>query len=161
MAEALARLMPRLGGKVIQMEDEIASISAIIGASWAGSRSMTATSGPGFSLMMEGIGYACMSEAPCVIVNVQRPGPSTGQPTEPAQGDMMQVKWGSHGDYEIIALAPQSPQEAYYLTIEAFNLSEEYRVPVMVMLDECIGHMTEKVVIPEASTIRATPRLIS
>ncbi len=153
VAETLARLLPRLGNPVIQMEDEIASISAIIGASWAGARSMTATSGPGFSLMMEGIGYACMSEAPCVIVNVQRSGPSTGQPTEPAQGDMMQVKWGSHGDYEIIALAPGSVQECVDLTRLAFNLAEEYRVPVFVMTDGEVGHMREKIVLPDEDEI--------
>lgn len=159
VAESLTRLMPRLGGTVIQMEDEIASVSAIIGASWTGARSMTATSGPGFSLMMEGIGYACMSEAPCVIVNVQRSGPSTGQPTEPAQGDMMQVKWGSHGDYEIIALAPNSVQECVDLTRLAFNLAEEYRVPVFVMTDGEVGHMREKIVLPAEDEIVLARRL--
>lgn len=148
VAETLARLLPRLGHTAVQMEDEIASVSAIIGASWAGSRAMTATSGPGFSLMMEGVGYACMSETPCVIVDVQRSGPSTGQPTEPAQGDMMQVKWGSHGDYEIIALAPASVQECLDLTRLAFNLAEEYRVPVFVMTDGEVGHMRERIVLP-------------
>ncbi len=140
------------------MEDEIASITAILGAAWGGAKTMTVTSGPGFSLMMENIGLAAMTETPCVIVNVQRGGPSTGLPTMVGTADIMQARWGSHGDYEIIALAPESPQEAYSLTIEAFNLAEEYRVPVMVMLDECIGHMTEKVVIPEADTIELRPR---
>ncbi len=150
IAESMARLLPRLGGAVIQMEDEIASIGAIIGASWTGSRSMTATSGPGFSLMMENLGYACMSEAPCVIVNVQRSGPSTGQPTEPAQGDMMQARWGTHGDHEIIALAPASVQECIDLTRLAFELADEYRSPVLVMTDGEVGHMREKVVMPPA-----------
>ena len=141
--------MPSVGGTFIQMEDEIASITAVLGAVWGGAKAMTVTSGPGFSLMMENIGLGAMLETPCVVVNVQRGGPSTGLPTMVGQADIMQARWGSHGDYEIIALAPQSPQEAYDLTIEAFNLAEQYRVPVMVMLDECIGHMTEKVVIPE------------
>ena len=153
IGESMARFMPRIGGMVIQMEDEIASISAVIGASWSGAKAMTATSGPGFSLMMESIGYACMSETPCVIVNVQRSGPSTGQPTEPAQGDMMQVKWGSHGDYEIIALAPNCVQECFDLTRLAFNLAEEYRTPVFVMTDGEVGHMREKIVMPAAEEI--------
>jgi 2-oxoglutarate ferredoxin oxidoreductase subunit alpha len=143
------------------MEDEMAAMAAIIGAVWGGNKAMTCTSGPGFSLMMENLGLAIMMETPCVLVNVQRGGPSTGLPTMVGQADVMQARWGSHGDYEIIALAPQSPQEAYYLTIEAFNLAEEYRVPVMVMLDECIGHMTEKVVIPAASGIELTPRRLT
>lgn len=157
-AETLARLMPRLGGAFVQMEDEIASIAAVIGASWAGSRSLTATSGPGFSLMQENIGYACMSETPCVIVNVQRSGPSTGQPTEPAQGDMMQTRWGSHGDYEIIALAPNSVQECLDMTLLAFNLAEEYRNPVVVLTDGEVGHMREKVILPEYDEIAFTAR---
>jgi 2-oxoglutarate ferredoxin oxidoreductase subunit alpha len=142
----------------IQMEDEIASSIAIQGAVWAGTKAMTVTSGPGFSLMMEHIGLAAMTETPCVFVDVQRSGPSTGLPTLPAQADMMQARWGSHGDYEIIALCPNSPQECYDLTIRAFNLAEEYRVPVMLMMDECVGHMTEKVVIPHADAIDITPR---
>jgi 2-oxoglutarate ferredoxin oxidoreductase subunit alpha len=122
---------------------------------------MTVTSGPGFSLMMENIGLGAMMETPCVVVNVQRGGPSTGLPTMVGQADMMQARWGSHGDYELIAMSPQSPQEAFDLTIDAFNLSETYRVPVMFMMDECVGHMTEKVVIPEADTIDVVPRVLS
>ncbi|UCC74320.1 MAG: 2-oxoacid:acceptor oxidoreductase subunit alpha, partial [Gemmatimonadota bacterium] len=148
-AESMASLMPRIGGTYIQMEDEIASIAALIGASWAGAKAMTTTSGPGFSLMQENIGYACMTETPCVIVDVQRSGPSTGQPTEPAQGDMMQARWGSHGDYEIIAVVPNSVQECLDLVIEAFNLAERFRVPVIVLTDGEVGHMREKTVIPE------------
>ena len=158
VVERFARRIPTVGGTFIQMEDEIASITAILGAAWGGAKVMTVTSGPGFSLMMENIGLGAMLETPCVIVNVQRGGPSTGLPTMVGQADIMQARWGSHGDYEIIALAPQSPQEAYTLTIEAFNLAEKYRTPVMVMLDECIGHMTEKVVIPEADSIELTER---
>jgi 2-oxoglutarate/2-oxoacid ferredoxin oxidoreductase subunit alpha len=158
VVERFAARIPTIGGTFIQMEDEIASITAVLGATWGGAKAMTVTSGPGFSLMMENIGLGAMLETPCVIVNVQRGGPSTGLPTMVGQADIMQARWGSHGDYEIIALAPQSPQEAYYLTIEAFNLAETYRTPVMVMLDECIGHMTEKVVIPEADTIELVPR---
>ena len=135
------------------MEDELGSITAVVGGAWGGKKSMTVTSGPGFSLMMENIGLAIMMETPCVIVNVQRGGPSTGLPTMVGQADMMQAKWGSHGDYEIIALCPASPQESYDYTITAFNLAEKYRVPVLVMMDECVGHMTEKVVIPTADKI--------
>jgi 2-oxoglutarate ferredoxin oxidoreductase subunit alpha len=142
----------------VQMEDEIASSITIQGAVWAGAKAMTVTSGPGFSLMMEHIGLAAMLETPCVFVNVQRGGPSTGLPTLPGQADMMQARWGSHGDYEIIALCPNSPQECYDLAIRAFNLAEEYRVPVMLMMDECVGHMTEKVVIPKAEDIEVTER---
>ncbi|MCP4898519.1 MAG: 2-oxoacid:acceptor oxidoreductase subunit alpha [bacterium] len=149
VSEAMARLLPRVGGAAIQMEDEIASLSAVIGAAWTGSRAMTATSGPGFSLMQESIGYACMTETPCVIVNVQRSGPSTGQPTEPAQGDMMQARWGTHGDHEIIALAPASVQECVDLTRLAFDLAEEYRNPVIVLTDGEVGHMREKIQLPE------------
>ncbi len=147
--EIMSQLLPKVGGACIQMEDEIASVGAIIGASRAGVKSMTATSGPGFSLMQENIGYAAMTETPCVIVDVQRSGPSTGQPTEGAQGDIMQAKWGSHGDYELIALSPSTVQECLYLTIEAFNLAETYSVPVIVLTDGIIGHMREKVVLPE------------
>ena len=147
-----------MGGVFIQMEDELAASIAIQGAVWGGAKAFTVTSGPGFSLMMEHIGYAAMTETPCVFVNVQRGGPSTGLPTLPAQADMMQARWGSHGDYAIIALCPNSPQECFDLTITGFNLSEEFRVPVMLMLDECVGHMTEKVVIPEAGKIEVTPR---
>jgi 2-oxoglutarate ferredoxin oxidoreductase subunit alpha len=158
VVERFAARVPSVGGTFIQMEDEIASITAVLGAVWGGAKAMTVTSGPGFSLMMENIGLGAMLETPCVVINVQRGGPSTGLPTMVGQADVMQARWGSHGDYEIIALAPQSPQEAYYLVIEAFNLSETYRVPVIVLLDECIGHMTEKVVIPAASEIEITPR---
>jgi len=157
-AERFAERIPHVGGVFIQMEDEIASITALIGASWAGAKAMTVTSGPGFSLMMENIGLACMMEVPLVIANVQRGGPSTGLPTLTGQADMMQVKWGSHGDYEIIALSPDSPQECFDLTIKAFNLAETYRVPTFVMTDECVGHMHEKVVIPPAEEIEIVER---
>ena len=159
VAEGMAMWMPRLGGVYVQMEDEIASIAAVIGASCTGVKSMTATSGPGFSLMQECIGYACMAEIPCVIVNVQRGGPSTGQPTEAAQGDVMQAMWGTHGDHQIIAQAPKSVQETLDLTIEAFNLSEDYRVPVILLLDAEIGHMMEKVVLPEVTTVKVDERV--
>jgi len=149
VAERMSERLPQVGGVFIQMEDEIASMNAVLGASWAGVKSMTATSGPGFSLMMENIGLGVMLETPCVVANVQRAGPSTGLPTLVAQGDMMQARWGSHGHYEIIALVPDSPQEMFDLTVEAFNLSEKYRVPVLLMADEAVGHMSEKVVIPD------------
>jgi 2-oxoglutarate ferredoxin oxidoreductase subunit alpha len=149
VAERMSERLPQVGGVFIQMEDEIASMNAVLGASWAGVKAMTATSGPGFSLMMENIGLGVMLETPCVVANVQRAGPSTGLPTLVAQGDMMQARWGSHGHYEIIALVPDSPQEMFDLTILAFNLSEQYRVPVLLMADEAVGHMSEKVVIPE------------
>lgn len=149
IAERMAERMPQLGGVYIQMEDEIASMNAILGASWGGLRAMTATSGPGFSLMMENLGLGIMTETPCVLVNVQRGGPSTGLPTLVGQGDMMQARWGTHGVYEIIALSPSSPQEFFDLTVRAFNLAEKYRTPVLVMADEVVGHMTERVTIPE------------
>jgi len=158
VVERFAARVPKVGGTFIQMEDELASSIAIQGAVWGGAKAFTVTSGPGFSLMMEHIGYAAMTETPCVFVDVQRGGPSTGLPTLPAQSDMMQARWGSHGDYEIIALCPNSPQECFALTITAFNLSERYRVPVMFMMDECVGHMTEKVVIPPADQIEIEPR---
>ncbi|GAB4366982.1 MAG: 2-oxoacid:acceptor oxidoreductase subunit alpha [Calditrichia bacterium] len=158
VAERIAERFPNVGGIFIQMEDELASMAAILGASWSGVKSMTVTSGPGFSLMMENIGLGVMLETPCVVVNVQRGGPSTGLPTLPGQADMMQARWGSHGDYEIIALSPNSPQECFDLTITAFNLSEKYRVPVLFMMDECVGHMTEKVIIPPADEIELEPR---
>jgi 2-oxoglutarate/2-oxoacid ferredoxin oxidoreductase subunit alpha len=158
VVERIAERFPLVGGTFIQMEDEIASSIAIQGAVWAGKKAMTVTSGPGFSLMMEHIGFAAMTETPCVIVDVQRAGPSTGLPTQPAQGDMMQARWGSHGDYEAIALSPNSPQECFDLTIKAFNLSEIYRVPVFMMMDECVGHMTERVMIPPADSIEVEPR---
>ena len=158
VVERLAGRFPSTGGSFIQMEDEIASSIAIQGAVWGGAKAMTVSSGPGISLMMEHIGLAAMTEVPCVFVNVQRGGPSTGLPTLPAQADMMQARWGSHGDYEIIALSPNSPQECFDLIIHAFNLSEQYRVPVMFMMDESVGHMTEKVVIPPYNQIEVTPR---
>lgn len=158
VAERVSERFPEVGGIFIQMEDEMASMAAVIGAAWGGAKSMTVTSGPGFSLMMENIGLAAMMETPCVVINVQRGGPSTGLPTLPGQADMMQARWGSHGDYEIIALSPNSPQECFEVVIEAFNLSEKYRVPVLVMTDECVGHMTEKVVIPKADEIKLYPR---
>ena len=158
VVERFAARIPTVGGIFIQMEDELAASIAIQGAVWGGAKAFTVTSGPGYSLMMEHIGYAAMTETPCVFVNVQRGGPSTGLPTLPAQADMMQARWGSHGDYGIVALCPNSPQECFDLTIQAFNFAEEFRVPVMMMLDECVGHMTEKVIIPEAERIEITPR---
>ena len=147
-AERMAQRLPELDGVYLQMEDEIASIAAILGASWAGMKSMTATSGPGFSLMLENLGLGIITETPTVIVNVQRGAPSTGLPTLVAQGDMMQARWGSHGHYEIIAIAPWTAQECFELTIKAFNLSERYRVPTLLMTDAEVGHLIEKVVIP-------------
>ena len=158
IAEHISGRLPEVGGTFIQMEDEIAAMASIVGASCAGVKSMTATSGPGLSLMLENIGLAICTETPCVVVNVQRAGPSTGLPTQGAQGDMMQARWGSHGHYEIIALSPSSPQELFYQTIEAFNLSETYRVPVLIMTDEMIGHLSERVVIPEAKAIKTVSR---
>jgi len=158
IAEQVARRFPEVGGIYVQMEDEIGSIAAVIGASYAGKKAMTATSGPGFSLMQENIGLAVMTEAPLVIVNIMRGGPSTGQPTMPGQQDVMQVKWGSHGDYEIIALAPSSVQEMFDLTIECFNLAETYRVPVMLLADAIIGHMWERVKIPKPEEITIVNR---
>ncbi len=157
-AERFAERAPEVGALFIQMEDEIASIAALIGGAWGGQKVMTVTSGPGFSLMLENIGLAVMTETPMVIANVQRGGPSTGLPTLTAQQDMMQVRFGSHGDYNIIALSPDSPQECFDLTIEAFNLSEIYRVPVFIMTDETVGHMHEKVVVPPASEIKVVER---
>ncbi|MEN6591934.1 MAG: 2-oxoacid:acceptor oxidoreductase subunit alpha [Methanobacterium sp.] len=149
IAEDMALFLPKKGGSFIQMEDEISALGAVIGAVWTGLKGMTATSGPGFSLMQEHIGYAVMTETPLVIVNMQRGSPSTGQPTMASQSDMMQARWGSHGDYEIIALSPSSVQECFDFTVEAFKLAEKYRVPVMVMSDEIVGHMREKITIPE------------
>ncbi len=157
-AERFAERIPTIGGVFIQMEDELASMAALVGASWGGKKPMTVTSGPGFSLMMENIGLAVMMETPLVVANVQRGGPSTGLPTLTGQQDMMQARWGSHGDYRIIALSPDSPQECFDLTVEAFNLAETYRVPVLVMTDECVGHMHEKVVIPPAEEIEIVER---
>jgi len=158
IAQRMAERMPQVGGTYIQMEDELASMNAVLGASWAGVKAMTATSGPGFSLMMENLGLGIMTETPCVLVNVQRGGPSTGLPTLVGQGDMMQARWGSHGPYEIIALSPNSPQELFDLTIRAFNLAERFRTPVLVMTDAEVGHMTEKVVIPPAEEVEIVPR---
>ncbi len=153
IAEHLARRLPAVGGRFVQMEDELGSMAAIIGASAAGARSFTATSGPGFSLMMENIGLAAMMELPCVVADVQRGSPSTGLPTMVGQSDILQARWGSHGDYGIIAYCPASPQECFDLTVRAFNAADKYRVPVFIMMDEVIGHMTERVVIPEAADL--------
>lgn len=158
IAEHIAGRLPGLGGVFIQMEDEIAAMAAVLGASCAGAKSMTATSGPGFSLMMENLGLGLVTQTPCVVVNVQRAGPSTGLPTLGAQSDMMQARWGSHGHYEIIALAPSSPQEMFFLTVTAFNLSETYRLPVLIMADEVTGHLSERVTIPDASKIKLQSR---
>jgi 2-oxoglutarate ferredoxin oxidoreductase subunit alpha len=158
IAERLAARLPGVGGTYIQMEDELASSIAITGASWGGQKSMTATSGPGFSLMQEHIGFAFMTETPTVLVNIQRGGPSTGLPTMVGQGDMMQARWGSHGDYEMIALCPASPQELFEFTLRAFNLAEQYRTPVVVMSDEVVGHMVERVVIPSADDLEIVNR---
>lgn len=159
MAEILATELPKRGGKFIQMEDEIASLAAVIGSSVAGVKSMTATSGPGFSLMQEHIGYAYMAEVPCVIVDVQRGGPSTGLPTKVAQADTMQARWGTHGDYYAIAVAPSSVLECYEFTIRAFNLSEKYRTPVIVLMDEVVGHMREKVMLPDPDRMTIVDRM--
>jgi len=161
VAERFVTRIPTVGGIFIQMEDELGSMAAVVGGAWGGKKTMTVTSGPGFSLMMENIGLAVMMETPCVVVNVQRGGPSTGLPTMVGQQDMMQARWGSHGDYEIIAISPASPQESFDYTIKCFNLAERYRVPVLLMLDECVGHMTEKVVIPTADDIEITPRRLT
>lgn len=153
VAECMARRLPEVGGIFIQMEDEIASMAAILGGSWGGAKTMTSTSGPGFSLMMENLGLGLCTETPCVVANVQRAGPSTGLPTLVGQADMMQARWGSHGHYEIIALSPSSPQEMFDFTVRAFNLAERFRLPVLVMADEVVGHMNERVVIPPAEDI--------
>jgi len=158
IAQRMSERLPLVDGVFIQMEDELASMNVILGASWAGQKAMTATSGPGFSLMMENLGLGIMLETPCVLVNVQRGGPSTGLPTLVSQGDMMQARYGSHGDYAIIALAPSSPQELFDLTIRAFNLAERYRTPVLVMTDAEVGHMAEKVVIPPVEEIEIVER---
>jgi 2-oxoglutarate ferredoxin oxidoreductase subunit alpha len=159
IAAEMSRLMPRVGGVFIQMEDEIASMGAVIGASLAGLKAMTATSGPGFSLKQENIGFACMAEVPCVIVNVMRGGPSTGLPTLPSQGDVMQARWGTHGDHAVIALAPSTLTETYYETIRAFNLAERYRTPVVLLLDELLGHMSERVTLPAAADLEIIDRV--
>jgi len=153
IAEHLALRLPQTGGVVVQMEDEMASLGAVIGASWTGAKAMTATSGPGFSLMQELMGYAFMTETPCVVVDVQRAGPSTGQATKCGQGDVMQARWGTHGDYASIALSPNSVQEMFDMTVRAFNLAETYRTPVIVLADEIIAHMREQVQIPSSDEI--------
>ncbi|MBU0928847.1 MAG: 2-oxoacid:acceptor oxidoreductase subunit alpha [Spirochaetes bacterium] len=158
IAEMCAEELPKIGGKFIQMEDEIGSIAAIIGASLTGRKSMTATSGPGFSLMQELVGYSSITEVPIVIINVQRVGPSTGMPTSLAQGDVMQARWGTHGDHPVVVLAPGNVKECFELTVKAFNIAEEYRVPVIVLTDEVIGHMREKVVLPDQRQIVVSNR---
>jgi len=158
IAEGLSLELPKLGGKFIQMEDEIAAMGAVIGASLTGEKVLTATSGPGFSLKQENLGYAVMTEVPCVVVNVQRGGPSTGLPTQSAQGDVLQARWGTHGDHEIIVLAPSTIPEIYHQTIRAFNLAEKYRTPVVLLLDEIIGHMREVLLEPPDSEIEIIDR---
>nr|WP_041285558.1 2-oxoacid:acceptor oxidoreductase subunit alpha [Desulfoscipio gibsoniae] len=160
IAEIMAERLPRMGGKFMQMEDELASLAAVIGASLAGLKSMTATSGPGFSLMQENIGFAAMAEVPCVIINVQRSGPSTGMPTAPAQGDVMQARWGTHGDHPVIVLSPASVREVFDLTVRAVNLAEKYRVPVILLMDEVVGHLREKVVLPSTGEMQIINRLV-
>ena len=158
IAERMSRRMVEVGGIYVQMEDELASMAAVIGASWAGAKAMTATSGPGFSLMQENIGLAAMTETPCVVVNIMRGAPSTGQPTEPGQQDVMQAQWGSHGDYDVIAFAPSSVQEMFDLTIECFNMAETYRVPTFLLADGFIGHLWERVIIPPPEEIKIVER---
>lgn len=159
IAEILAEELPKIGGKFAQMEDEIASIACVIGASLTGKKVLTASSGPGISLKQENIGYAAMAEIPCVIVNVQRMGPSTGGPTSPAQGDMMQARWGTHGDHPIIALCPTSVKDCFDLTVKAVNFAEEFRTPVYILMDEIIGHMRESVVLPEKKDVEIFERV--
>ena len=159
IAEGSSVRLPQVGGKFIQMEDEIAGMAACIGGSIAGVKSMTATSGPGFSLKQETIGYAAMAEIPCVIVNVQRSGPSTGLPTSPSQADVMQARWGTHGDHPVIALSPASVKETFDVTVRAFNLAEKYRTPVIILLDEIIGHLREGIELPDPSTIKVFNRV--
>lgn len=159
IAESLATLLPGVDGTFIQMEDEIASIGAVIGASLAGVKSMTATSGPGFSLMQENLGYACIAEVPCVLVNVMRGGPSTGLPTNPSQGDVQMARWGTHGDHPIIVLSVSTVSDSFSITIKAFNLSEKYRVPVIILSDEVVAHTRECVVLPDTRNIRIVNRI--
>jgi 2-oxoglutarate ferredoxin oxidoreductase subunit alpha len=161
VAEIMSRELPKVGGKFIQMEDEIASMAAIIGGSVGGLKSMTATSGPGFSLMQENIGYAAMAEIPCVVVNVQRLGPSTGQPTAASQGDVMQSRWGTHGDHQIIVLSPISVAQSFELAVKAFNLSEKYRTPVILLTDEIIGHMREPIELPDFATVERVEQIVT
>ena len=159
IAEILSERLPQVGGTFIQMEDEIASMGAVIGASLAGAKSMTATSGPGFSLMQENLGFACIAEVPCVIVDVMRGGPSTGLPTSPAQGDVMQARWGTHGDHPVIVLAASTVQDSYELTIQAFNFAEKYRTPVILLSDEVVAHTRETVELPSRDQIQIIDRI--
>jgi 2-oxoglutarate ferredoxin oxidoreductase subunit alpha len=159
IAEGMSVRLPVVDGTFVQMEDEIASMGAIIGASLAGVKSMTATSGPGFSLMQENLGFACISEVPCVIANIMRGGPSTGLPTNPSQADVMQMRWGTHGDHPIIVLSPYSVEECFTVTIKAFNLSERYRVPVIVTTDEVVAHMREKIALPPKDSLEIIDRV--
>ena len=161
ISEHLAASLPKINGKYLQMEDEIASICAIIGASLTGHKVMTATSGPGFSLMQEGLGYAIMAEIPCVIVNVQRGGPSTGNPTHVSQGDVNQARWGTHGDHAIITFTASNHQDVFKMTVEAFNAAETYRTPVILLLDEVVGHMRERLIIPEKEEMAVVERLMT
>ena len=158
IAESMAQMLPAVGGKFIQMEDEIASMGAILGASLAGKKVLTATSGPGFSLMQELVGYAAAAEIPAVIVNVQRVGPSTGQPTSPSQGDLMQARWGTHGDHPMIALSPWTVRESFDAAVMAVNYAERFRTPVILLMDEIVGHLREKVVLPEVGELEIYPR---
>jgi 2-oxoglutarate ferredoxin oxidoreductase subunit alpha len=159
ISEAMSWRLPGVGGTFIQMEDEIASLGAVIGASLAGAKSMTATSGPGFSLMQENLGFACVAEVPCVIVNVMRGGPSTGLPTHVSQGDVQQARWGTHGDHPIIVLAAASTRDCFDLTVTAFNLSERYRTPVILLLDEVVAHTREKIVLPPPAEVKVVDRV--
>ena len=159
ISEMMAYRLPAVGGTFIQMEDEIASLGAVIGASLAGAKSMTATSGPGFSLMQENIGFACIAEVPCVIVNVMRGGPSTGLPTKPSQGDVMQARWGTHGDHPIIVLSVSTTRECFDITVKAFNLSEKYRTPVILLSDEVVAHTREKIQLPHPEEIEVIDRI--
>jgi 2-oxoglutarate ferredoxin oxidoreductase subunit alpha len=158
IAEYLSKRLPQVGGIAIQMEDELASIGAVVGASWTGNKAMTATSGPGFDLMQETIGWAFMTETPCVIVDVQRAGPSTGQATKCGQGDVMQSRWGTHGDYSAIVLSPNSVQEMFELTVKAFNLAEKYRTPIILLADEVVAHMRERIIVPSSESIKIINR---
>jgi 2-oxoglutarate ferredoxin oxidoreductase subunit alpha len=159
IAERMSYRMPQVDGTFIQMEDEIASMGAVIGSSLAGVKSMTATSGPGFSLMQENLGFACIAEVPCVVVDVMRAGPSTGLPTNPSQGDVMQARWGTHGDHPIIVLCVSSVLECFTLTFKAFNFAERYRTPVILLMDEVVAHMREKVVLPQAESLEIADRV--
>jgi 2-oxoglutarate ferredoxin oxidoreductase subunit alpha len=159
ISELLSVRLPQVGGTFIQMEDEIASMGAVVGASLAGAKSMTATSGPGFSLMQENLGFACITEVPCVVVNVMRGGPSTGLPTNPAQGDVMQARWGTHGDHPIIVLAVSTVLDCFEITVQAFNLSESYRVPVIILSDEAVAHTRETVTLPSLDRVQVVDRV--